>query len=304
MKYGLNLLGAALNTANLEEQAEKIEEITKPSFWANIDWHRLAKPLALGLVIFIVGFYLIRLVTHLLARIMKQQGVNKALSHFLLVGVKGVLYFFLVTIVAGNLGLKTTSLVALIGTFGIAIGLALQGNLADLASGILLVVLKPYQVGDFVSIRDLDGLYRVFEIRLFQTVLLDARGFHHIFPNKTMMSSVLANLSQEPLVGAQARLTVDLDEDIDRVIEVASRAMDGLDCLNHSRDYGIFLDEVLDYGMVFVFRGFSRDVDYAGACSDIAVAVKKAFDREGIRLAHKIVRIEERKDGEKSGERE
>lgn len=108
----------------------------------------------------------------------------------------------------------------------------------------------------------------------------------------------MVNLSQEPLVGAQIQVVVDMDQDIDRVMEVARTAMEEVDLLNHDRGYSIFLDELLDYGMSFVFRGFTQDVNYASACSDIAVAIKKAFDREGIRLAHKIVRIEERKDWE------
>ena len=298
MKFGFNLIGAALNSEEIQEQAEKIEEITQPDFWAKIDWSALLKPLALGLVTFVVGYYIIRILIRFLDKILKQQGVNRGLTHFLLVGLKGILYFFLVTIVAGNLGIKTNSLVALIGTLGIAIGLALQGSLSDLASGILLVLVQPFQVGDFISIQDREGLYRVFEIRLFQTILVDYKGFHYILPNKTMMSSALVNLSQEPLVGAQVQVVVDMDQDIDRVMEVARTALEGVDLLNHDRGYSIFLDELLDYGMSFVFRGFTQDVNYASACTDIAVAIKKAFDREGIRLAHKIVRIEERKDWE------
>lgn len=295
--YIANIIGATgLNQEDVEKQAEQLEKLTEPSFWSQIDWSSLLKPLAIGLVGFVVGYYIIRLVTHLLQKILKRQRVNEGLIHFLTVGIKGLLYFFLVTILAGNLGIKTTSLVALIGTLGIAIGLALQGNLADLASGILLVFLQPIRVGDYITMKEVDGLCKVLEIRLFQTVLIDFKGFHHIIPNKTMTSSIVTNLSKEDLVGAQIEVAVDHREDIDRVVAVAREALETVDLLNHQKDYGIFVNELLDYGVTYIIRGYTRGSDYASACTDIAIAVKKAFDRAGIRLAHKTIIIEEKQD--------
>ena len=288
----LAVIGQALNQKEVEESAEKIQEMTKASFWTSIDWSKLLRPLATALIIFVIGYYLIKVLIKFLGKLLRMQKVNEGLVHFLLVALQGILYFILATVIAGNLGLKTTSLVALIGTFGIAIGLALQGSLSDLASGVLLVILQPIRVKDFVYLESVDGLLQVHAIRLFQTVFTNYRGFHIYLPNKQVLSSTIQNLSQEGLVGVQIRVVVDGEEDMDRVLGVAREALKGVDILNHQRPYSIFVDEILDYGIAYIIRGYTRDVDYGTASSEIAMAVKKAFQREGIRLAHPTFRLE------------
>lgn len=296
MKLTYFLGTTGVNKEEIQKQAEKIEELTKPGFWESIQWRSLVRPVAIGLVSFLIGYYVIKLISYFLHKSLKRHKVNEGLSHFLIVGLKVILYFFLITMIAGTLGFKTSSLVAFIGTLGIAIGLALQGSLSDLASGILLVLLQPIKVGDYIYIKEVEGLCQVHEIRFFQTVLVNYKGFHYILPNKVMISSTITNLSNEPLVGAQVEVAVDYREDIHRVEEVGRKALGTVDLLHHERGYGIFVNELLDYGMTFVFRGYVPDRDYANACTEIAVAIKNAFDKENIRLAHQRVILEERKE--------
>lgn len=193
----------------------------------NVDWVGLAWLFFTTLIILVIGLLFIRLVKRFLHKLLRRAGFRRTVNKLLTTAVKFILYFVLAIILVDHLGFATSSLLALLGSCGLALGLALQGSLSDLAAGILLVVLNPFQTGDYVYIgNNREELLEVVEIRLFQTTFRNNRGFRVIMPNSKLTKDSIVNLSVEDKVLAEAEVQVSYDAADEDVRAVINAAMD------------------------------------------------------------------------------
>lgn len=173
------------------------------------------KNILLAALIFVVGRFLVKLLNALFARMMARSSVDAEVQTFLRSLVNILLTVLLVISVIGALGIETTSFAALLASAGVAVGMALSGQLQNFAGGIIILLLKPYKVGDFVEVQNTAGTVR--EIQIFHTVLLAYDNRMIYIPNATMSSSVIVNRTQQATRRLEWNVGVSYGEDIDKV---------------------------------------------------------------------------------------
>jgi small conductance mechanosensitive channel len=196
-------------------KTEKVEHVTS---WISGYWDMFmmfAFSLAGAIIVFAIGLWVINLVTRAASKAMLRRHLDVSLQTFLssLVGVS--LKVILLITVAGMLGLQTTSFVTIIGAAGLAVGLALQGSLANFAGGVLILVFKPFKVGDSIEAQGQSG--KVIEIQIFNTVLLTAENKTVILPNGILSNHPIVNVTTHGNLRGEISITVAPETDIPRL---------------------------------------------------------------------------------------
>lgn len=176
---------AALKSLSIEDLINKLAH-------SMVDF---AMHLAIAILVFYVGKFLIRRIYIVISSIMVRRSVDKSLSTFVLSLVRMVLYFILVVTVIGILGINTSSFIALFASAGVAIGMALSGTLQNFAGGVLILLLKPYKVGDYIEAQGYAGT--VTEIQIFSTIICTYDNKSIIIPNGGLSTSSINNWSRE-----------------------------------------------------------------------------------------------------------
>lgn len=163
-----------------------------------IDWLWTVLPnLVFAILTFVVGLWLIRIIDKLIRRFFNRKSYDKTLETFLQSFISIALKILLFVLVITQLGVKTSSLVAMIGAAGLAIGLALQGSLGNFAGGVLVLIFKPFKVGDWISIQGVNGTVK--EITIFNTKLNTFGNQVAIIPNGQLSNGNIINYNAEPI---------------------------------------------------------------------------------------------------------
>ena len=173
------------------------------------------KNILVALLIFIVGRFLISLIKKLISRTLERRNVEVTIQTFLKSLINILLTILLVVSVVGALGVNTTSFAALLASAGIAIGMALSGNLQNLAGGIIILLFKPYKVGDWIEAQSVSG--SVSEIQIFHTILVTADNKVVYIPNGSMSSGVVVNYSRKDTRRIEWIIGIDYGENVDKV---------------------------------------------------------------------------------------
>lgn len=243
----------------------------------------LYAPKVLGAVVtLIIGFWIAGWLSRLVRRNMEKRNVDATIvpfiSSLLNVGIK-----VLVLLSAARMfGIETTSFVAILGALAFAIGLALQGNLGHLASGILVLFFRPYQVGDFIVAAGYSGTVK--EIQIFNTILttLDARII--IIPNGVITSGPIENLTSPGQRKVDLTFGVSYSDDIDKTRSVIEATAKECPHILHDRGYEVYVKELGDSSVNFATRVWVDVDNYWDAYFWMHEYVKKAFDREGVSI--------------------
>jgi len=229
----------------------------------------------------IVGFWLIRHVVgtvekHLISR------TEKTLATFL----KSLLSIFLKTIlvimVASYIGIETTSLIAVLGAAGLAVGLALQGSLSNFAGGVLILFFKPFKVGDLIDAQGYIGTVK--EIQIFNTILLTADNRMVVIPNASLSNGAMVNINHEPTRRVDFVFGVGYGDDIDKVKGIIDTVTEADGRVLKDPAKVIVLSELADSSVNFTVRLWVNTADYWGVYFGVQEAMKKAFDKEGISI--------------------
>jgi len=235
---------------------------------------------AIALVIFFVGRIIARLISNGIRKVMRAQEVDKILESFVGNLTYWALLAFVIIAAISQVGIQTTSLIAVMGAAGLAVGLALQGSLANFAAGVLIVMFRPYRVGDFVEAAGIAGV--VVQVQILTTVLKTGDNKQIVVPNGQIMGSIITNYSANDTRRVDMVVGVSYDDDIDKVrttikdiIEADERILKDPECL-------IAVAELADSSVNFNVRPWVNTSDYWGVKFDFTEAVKKRFDKEGI----------------------
>lgn len=238
--------------------------------------------LLLAIVVLIVGFWLIKRVVSVLDRVLDNRGVEVTLSRFL-ESLTGILLKALLLIsVASMVGIETTSFIAVLGAAGLAIGLALQGSLSNFAGGVLLLLFKPYKVGDVIETQGHRGT--VNSIQIFTTVLKTPDNKTIIIPNGPVANNSIVNYSTEPTRRCDMVFGISYGDDIDKTKAVLKRLIDAESRVLKDPEPALMLSELADSSVNFTLRLWVNAADYWGVYFDMHEAVKKTFDAEGISI--------------------
>ena len=238
------------------------------------------KNLVVALIIFYVGRWVVGLIVRAIANVMQKSNMDKTLEIFIGNLVRTVLFLFIVIAAVNQLGVQTTSLIAVLGAAGLAIGLALQGSLSNFASGVLIVLFRPYKVGDFIEAAGVAG--SVEDVQILTTVLNTGDNKRVIVPNSQIMGSIITNYSSNDQRRIDLVVGVSYDDNIDKVrdelnalVAAEDRILDDPACL-------IAVSELADSSVNFVVRPWVKTADYSGVKFGLTEAIKKRFDEVGI----------------------
>ena len=215
-----------------------------------------------------------------LHKVMQRQEVDKTLETFICNLVRVVLLVVVAIAAISALGIETTSFIAIFGAAGLAVGLALQGSLSNFASGVLIVLFRPYRVGDFVEAAGISGV--VEQVQILTTVLRTGDNKQIIVPNGQIMDSIITNYSANETRRVDMVVGVSYDDDLDKVRATIQELVAAEERILDEPACTIAVSELADSSVNFVVRPWVKTPDYWGVMFDLTEAIKKRFDKEGI----------------------
>ena len=235
-----------------------------------------------ALLIFIVGKYLVGVITRLVKKLMEKAHMDKILVNFIGSIIKTVLFLFVVIAALDQLGVNTTSLIALIGAAGLAIGLALQGSLQNLASGVMLIVFRPFKDGDFVEAGGTMGV--VEEIGIFTTRMRTGDNKEVIVPNGQIFGGIITNYSKRDTRRVDMVFGIGYGDDIRKAKEVITSIIEADERILKDPAPLIAVGELADSSVNFNVRPWVKSGDYWSVYFDLNEKIKMAFDDNGISI--------------------
>jgi small conductance mechanosensitive channel len=236
----------------------------------------------LAIVFLVVGLWLIRVLVRGLGNVMQKREVEPSLVPFVKSMVGAVLKVLLVISVVQMIGIQTTSFIAVLGAAGLAIGLALSGTLQNFAGGVMLLILKPFKVGDFVEAQGHSGTVR--QIQIFHTVLTTPDNKTIILPNAPVSTGALVNFSTEPQRRVDLEFGIGYGDDIDKARSTMQQVIDADERILKDKPVQIVVAELADSSVNFKVRVWVNAADYWAVFFDMQEGVKKAFDKNGVSI--------------------
>lgn len=237
---------------------------------------------ALAILTLVIGLWTIRWVVRLLSKILDKNNIDISLRYFLQ-SISGVaLKVLLVISVASMVGIATTSFVAVLGAAGLAIGLALQGSLSNFAGGVLILLLKPYRVGDLISAQGHTAVVR--EIQIFYTILTTGDNQTIIIPNNKLSNDTIVNFSMEKQRRVDMVFSIGYGDDIKKAKAILHELLSGDTRILPEPETQIMVSTLAAHSVDIKVRAWVQADDYWGVFFDMQERVKEAFDAQGISI--------------------
>ncbi len=233
----------------------------------------------------VFGFWAIGKLVNIVRNLMKKNGVDETIQPFLGSLMSVGLKLFLLVFVAGMFGIETTSFVAIFGALAFALGMALQGSLGHFASGILLLIFKPYRVGDLVVVGG-DQTGTVVEVQIFNTILSTLDNKRIYVPNSVVTSNVITNISGQGKVGVELVFGIGYNDDIDRARSIILRVGENCPWILKSPSQKVVVAELGDSSVNLSTRPFVLSENYWDTYFYMQENVKKAFDAANIGIPY------------------
>ena len=247
------------------------------------------KSLLVALLIFVVGRFLVKLINKLVAQMMERRKVEPTIASFVKSFVNILLMVLLVITVVSALGVNTTSFAALLASAGVAVGMALSGNLQNLAGGILLLPFKPYKVGDYISAQGVEGVVKA--IQIFHTILTTVDNKEIFVPNGALSSGSVVNFSKNELRRVDQTVTVEYGTDVEAVRQaVLDIAKADPRVLTDPAPF-VALSALADSSVNFTVRFWVKSADYWGVFFDTNRKVYEEFNRRGIQFPFPQIQV-------------
>lgn len=278
------------------ENTELIEEITegnlKPGIIEAFLEELPSKALHFGMkvllciLIFLIGAKLIGLVRKMLRKSMEKAGAEEGVRSFVDSFVKVTLYVLLVFFLMSFFGVDTASIVALVGSAGVAIGLAIQGSLSNLAGGVLIMLLKPFKVGDFIKEDTYGNMGTVTEIQIFYTKLSTIDNQVVVLPNGSLANTSLTNASGNKDRRMDVKIGISYKADLKKAKEVLLSLLEENEKVLKEREYRVFVDELADSAVILNMRCYFALEVFWEEKWRMTENAKLALDEAGIEIAY------------------
>ncbi|GGJ92411.1 mechanosensitive ion channel family protein [Parabacteroides faecis] len=233
-----------------------------------------------AILVFVIGRFIIRMINKLVHRILTKRDFDPSVKTFVGSLVNVTLMVLLIISVVGALGVQTTTFAALLASAGVAIGMALSGNLSNFAGGLIILLFKPYKVGDYIESQGVGGTVK--EIQIFHTILLTSDNKNIYIPNGSLSSGVVTNIGREPTRRVEWTFGVDYGSDYEQVKRVIESVLaQDARILNDPAPF-IALSALADSSVNVVVRAWVKSPDYWGVFFDTNKAIYATFNAEGI----------------------
>ncbi len=240
--------------------------------------------IVMALAIFIIGKMAVNMVVSFSKKLMAKGKVDALLINFISSIVKTVLLLFVVTAALNQLGVDTTSMIALIGAAGLAIGLALQGTLQNLASGVMLIIFRPFTSGDFIEAAGVTGV--VEEIGIFSITMRTGDNREIIIPNGAIYGGTITNNSRRATRRVDMVFGIGYDDDLLKAKALIGRILSEDERILADPAPTIAVGELADSSVNFNVRPWCKTADYWGVYGDVHEKIKLTFDAEGISIPY------------------
>ena len=255
---------------------------------------RAGERILIATLVFIVGRFLISMLNRFVGRLMDRRKVDISIKTFVKSLVNILLTILLIISVVGALGVETTSFAALLASAGVAVGMALSGNLQNFAGGLIVLLLRPYKVGDLIESQGITGTVR--EIQIFHTILTTGDNKIIYIPNGALSSGTVTNYSREATRRVEWIIGVEYGENFDKVEETTRRII--------AEDKRILSDpapfvalHALDASSVnVIIRAWVKSEDYWGVYFDMNKTIYSVFNKEGIGFPFPQLTVHQAKD--------
>lgn len=233
-----------------------------------------------ALAIIIVGLIIARMISNAVNRLMISRKIDATVADFLSALVRyGIIAFTLIAAL-GRVGVQTASVIAVLSAAGLAVGLALQGSLSNLAAGVLLVMFRPFRAGEYVDLGGVAGT--VLSVQIFSTTMRTADGKIIVIPNGKIIAGNIINFSREPVRRNEFIIGVAYDSDIDQVKQILTNIIQSEDRILKDREMTVRLNELGASSINFVVRVWSNSGDLQNVYWDVLERIKREFDAAGI----------------------
>ncbi len=274
---------------NIVQLTEEIEDIDKKVF-SLVDWIVSHIPNMLSgillaivaIIIFAIGRKLINLLVKILDKSFRKSSMDLGVIKFLNSFIRISLNIVLIVVIAGFVGLETTSLATIIGSAGLAIGLSLQGSLSNFAGGVLVLILKPFTIGDYIISGSNEGVVKGIDI--FYTRLLTADNRLVVIPNGALSNSPITNVTNQDIRRVDIVIGVDYSEDIRKVKNLLSDIANNYELIEKDKGVDIFVDELASSSVNIGFRVWAKTENYWKVKWDMNENIKYEFDKAGISI--------------------
>ena len=287
----MNLLQAVGIPSDSLKVLPKVAEITKDVAEGNVHWDQVitqmiswsldaGKHILVALVVYLIGHYLIKLLNYLLARFLERRKVEISVQTFVRSFVSILLQVLLIISVVGALGVNTTSFAALLASFGVAIGMALSGNLQNFAGGIIILFLKPYKVGDWVEAQGTSGAVQA--IQIFHTILLTADGKLIYVPNGAMSSGTITNYTLTPTRRVEWVIGIEYGEDVEKARKVVLDILQSDKRVKDDPAPTVVLSELNNSSVDMTIRCWVDNDDYWNVLFQTREKIYNTFNANGI----------------------
>lgn len=285
------LLMAAVAVQAAEEGFSKVQILIQQL----IDWGVGAGGRIIGaIIIFVVGRFLISFIKKLLAKILSKRQIEPSIQSFVKSLVNILLTILLIIAVIGKLGVETTSFAALLASAGVAIGMALSGNLQNFAGGLIVLLFRPFKVGDWIESQGVSGTVR--EIQIFHTILTTADNKVIYIPNGALSSGTVTNYSRENTRRVDWIIGVEYGENYDKVESTVSRILAADKRILNTPEPFIALHALDASSVNVVIRVWVNSADYWGVYFDMNKTIYAVFNEEGIGFPFPQLTVHQAKD--------
>lgn len=244
----------------------------------------------MGFVILIFGIYLIRIANRILLRRFERRNVDRSIRTFVASLLRFTLYVLLILTAANTMGIQTTSFIAALSAFGLAVGLALQGSLSNFAGGVLILIFRPFEVGDYIS-SDNGSTGTVERIDLLYTTVINDEGIRVFSPNGSLANSVIRNFSQITRRRIQFTFPVSYETDIKKAREMILDVFQSDSRVLTNPTPHIFVSDLNDASVVLMVHAWTSKEDFGNAKNDIAERIQSLIDGKNIVFPQQNVKI-------------
>ncbi len=245
--------------------------------------------IVIAIVVFFVCRLLIRLIMRLVKKLFKKIKWDEGVENFLASIIKFLLYAALIAGIVEILGVGTATIVSVIGSAGLAIGLALQGSLSNFAGGVLILILKPFHMGDYIVACGQEGT--VVSIDIFYTKIRTPDYKDIVIPNGQLSNSSIVNVSAQNKRRHDIVVGVSYDSDIEKVKETLLSVVKASALVKQDEEMTCFISEYADSAIVFNLRFWVTADNYWSAKFEVTESIKKEFDKAGIEIPYKQIDV-------------
>ncbi len=250
--------------------------------WLQTEGLALGVKIVLALVVLIIGLWVIKLIMKAVGRLFEKRETDPSLRPFLSGIISIMLKIVLVISVIGMAGIKTTSFIAILGAAGLAVGMALSGTLQNFAGGVMILIFKPFKVGDYISAQGYDGTVK--EIQIFNTIISTVDNKRVIIPNGGLSTGAMVNFNHEEKRRVDFTFGIGYSDDIDKarkiILDVASKHGKVLT----DPEPFVMVSELADSSVNFAVRLWVNTPDYWSVFFYMNENVKKEFDNNGVSI--------------------